>query len=206
MLQRPRRNIARDFSDGVLFAEILNHYFPKLVDMHNYSAANSGRQKLTNWNTLNAKVLKKIGYTIHPQDVEDTINAVPGAVERVLRVLQEKVIQVQEGQLKYRAPVASVVPRVAATPDNHQRLASAGGHHDPPHSSGPAREREVRRAEKYANEVDAELLVEKEQTIAELREMVGIMSEKIKKLEQLVRIKDAKIDAMGSKLQKYGLA
>lgn len=34
-------------------------------------------------------------------------------------------------------------------------------------------------------EVDTELLLEKEQAIAELREMVGIMSEKIKKLEQL---------------------
>ncbi|GFH16235.1 SPEF1-like protein [Haematococcus lacustris] len=36
-LSRPKRNIARDFSDGVLTAEVVHHYFPKLVELHNYS-------------------------------------------------------------------------------------------------------------------------------------------------------------------------
>ena len=40
-LSRPKRNIARDFSDAVLCAEILKHFIPKLVDMHNYSQAHS---------------------------------------------------------------------------------------------------------------------------------------------------------------------
>lgn len=37
-----QRNIARDFSDGVLCAEVVRHYFPNLVELHNYSPANSG--------------------------------------------------------------------------------------------------------------------------------------------------------------------
>ena len=52
-LSRPKRNMARDFSDGVLTAEIVAFYHPKLVDMHNYVAANSKLQKIYNWNTLN---------------------------------------------------------------------------------------------------------------------------------------------------------
>ena len=36
-LSRPKRSIARDFSDGVLVAEIIKHFIPKIVDMHNYS-------------------------------------------------------------------------------------------------------------------------------------------------------------------------
>ena len=85
-LSRPKRNITRDFSDGgeppsqryalgertklinkalmltlppssVLLAEVTRHYFPKLVEMHNYSSANSARQKMYNWATLNQKVL-----------------------------------------------------------------------------------------------------------------------------------------------------
>ena len=55
-LTRAKRNITRDFSDGVLMAEVLHHYFPKVVDIKNYSAANSVRQKLYNWQTLNNKV------------------------------------------------------------------------------------------------------------------------------------------------------
>lgn len=52
-LSRPKKNIARDFSDGVLLAEIVHHFVPKYVEIHNYSAANSTTQKLYNWNTLN---------------------------------------------------------------------------------------------------------------------------------------------------------
>ena len=52
-LSRPKKNIARDFSDGVLMAEIVKHFFPKHVQLHNYSAASSLRQKQYNWNTLN---------------------------------------------------------------------------------------------------------------------------------------------------------
>ena len=35
-LSRPKKSIARDFSDGVLAAEIVHHYFPRLVELHNY--------------------------------------------------------------------------------------------------------------------------------------------------------------------------
>ncbi len=35
-LSRAKKNIARDFSDGVLAAECVAYYFPKLVDLHNY--------------------------------------------------------------------------------------------------------------------------------------------------------------------------
>jgi hypothetical protein len=49
---RPKRNLTRDFSDGVACAELIHHYIPKIVDLHNYSAANSVSQKLYNWNTL----------------------------------------------------------------------------------------------------------------------------------------------------------
>ena len=55
-LSRAKRNITRDFSDGVLLSEVLYHYFPKMVELKNYSAANSVRQKLYNWQTLNNKV------------------------------------------------------------------------------------------------------------------------------------------------------
>ena len=40
-LSRPKRNISRDFADGVLAAEIVKHFLPKLIELHNYSAAHS---------------------------------------------------------------------------------------------------------------------------------------------------------------------
>ena len=48
-LSRPKRSIARDFADGVLVAEIVCHYFPKMIELHNYSNANGYAQKIYNW-------------------------------------------------------------------------------------------------------------------------------------------------------------
>ncbi len=55
------------------------------------------------------------------------------------------------------------------------------------------------------NQVDTEILVEKEQTISQLKETIEILELKIKKLEQLVKLKDAKISNLSNKLQSAGI-
>ena len=61
---RAKKNINRDFSDAVMMAELIYHYFPKRVELHNYPPANSHTQKVQNWNILNNKVLKKLGFNL----------------------------------------------------------------------------------------------------------------------------------------------
>ena len=70
-LSREKKNMTRDFSDGVLAAEILKHYYPKLVELHNYPSTFNTKQKLSNWNTLCIKVLKKINFSISQQEIND---------------------------------------------------------------------------------------------------------------------------------------
>lgn len=55
-LTRQKKNIARDFSDGVLTAEVVHHFLPKMVELHNYSPANAVHQKVDNWRTLNSQL------------------------------------------------------------------------------------------------------------------------------------------------------
>lgn len=50
---RTPKNLTRDFSDGVLMAEIMRHQLPTLVQLHNYQPANSSAAKYMNWKTLN---------------------------------------------------------------------------------------------------------------------------------------------------------
>ena len=38
-------------------AEVISHYFPKLVELHNYISSSSANTKLANWNTLNSTFL-----------------------------------------------------------------------------------------------------------------------------------------------------
>jgi hypothetical protein len=109
-LSRPKRNIARDFSDGgkrdphkvciVLVAEIIKHFLPHMVELHNYSAAHSVSQKTYNWNTLNHKLFKKIGFTLVKKDVDDVVNCVPETIERILKVLQINIASYQERKAK----------------------------------------------------------------------------------------------------------
>ena len=95
-LSRPKRNITRDFSDGVLVAEIIKHFVPHLVELHNYPSAHSVSQKTYNWNTLNQKLFKKLGFTLSKRDLEDAVNCVPDTIERILRVIQVNIAAYQE--------------------------------------------------------------------------------------------------------------
>jgi len=49
------------------------------------------------------------------------------------------------------------------------------------------------------------IISEKDQNIGQLRETVEILELKIKKLEQLLQLKDAKINNLTNKLTKVGL-
>lgn len=72
-------------------AEIVRHFQPKLVELHNYSSANSSTQKMYNWNTLNQKVFKKLGFIVTKQEIESVCNCEMGAIERVLKLVKVKI-------------------------------------------------------------------------------------------------------------------
>ncbi|XP_052706164.1 sperm flagellar protein 1-like isoform X3 [Crassostrea angulata] len=89
-LSRPKKNIARDFSDGVLVAEIIHYKFPTLVELHNYSPASATDKKLLNWAVLNRKVLSKLNFSLSDEVIREVIAAKPGVIEKVLLMLRLK--------------------------------------------------------------------------------------------------------------------
>jgi len=47
-----------------LVAEVVKHYHPNVVDLHNYPAAQALSKKTTNWNTLNRlRLIFGVGHT-----------------------------------------------------------------------------------------------------------------------------------------------
>ena len=94
-LSRPKKNIARDFSDGVLLAEIIKSYLPRLVDLHNYPSCSNTKHKESNWNVLNNKVLKRLGIKLTKKEISDIIKcehlAIEHLLQRVYNVLQSKI-------------------------------------------------------------------------------------------------------------------
>ncbi|XP_045188757.2 sperm flagellar protein 1-like isoform X9 [Mercenaria mercenaria] len=92
-LSRPKRNISRDFSDGVLVAECIKHFFPDdgLVDLHSYTTANATNKKKENWYYLNRKVFAKMNFELAEDVINDLCCCKPGMIEKVLLMLQVKI-------------------------------------------------------------------------------------------------------------------
>ena len=172
-------------------AEIVKHFVPGLVDIHNYSAAHSMQQKLYNWNTLNQRVFRKMGFLLSKGDIEKVTSCVPEAIERALRVVQQKISE-------YSA--------------EHQVL-SAGHSKDSPNQTAvrPAKVPvAMAQPRVVARPMDTDLLAEKDSTIKEMKETIEVRSTqilelKIKKLEQLVKLKDSKIQTLTNKLTAAGI-
>ncbi|KAK9817713.1 hypothetical protein WJX72_001100 [[Myrmecia] bisecta] len=212
-LSRPKKNIARDFADGVLAAEIVQHFFPKLVELHNYSSANGLAQKLYNWNTLNQKVFKRLGFVVAKSECESVANCEPGAVERVLKLLKVRITGFLDDKTRRPSSTDSDSP-TAHDGHRHGSFGLTSGSHflHPTTSSQHANAA----AGAFANislksggsgdKATAVMMADKEQTILELRETNEILETKVRKLEQLVRLKDAKIQTMLAKMQAAGLA
>ncbi|ORY48120.1 DUF1042-domain-containing protein [Rhizoclosmatium globosum] len=91
-ISKPKKNITRDFSDGVATAEVIHHFCPKLVELFMYSPANAVSQKMYNWNTLNQKVFRKLGYMAQPELISCIVANKPGYVEFLLYELRQKVL------------------------------------------------------------------------------------------------------------------
>lgn len=192
-LSRPKRNIARDFSDGVLMAEIVKHHQPKLVDMHNYSQAHSVSQKTYNWNTLNVKVLKKLGLQLSKKEIEAVVGMEPDAVEKILIALKYHIDQYSVTKKSQR----SLLQHNSNVPNSENQGVRSNLQFGSKMPSGAN--------DSHQLVVDHEALVERDHTINQMRETIEILELKIKKLEQLVKLKDSKIANLSGKLQSMGI-
>lgn len=88
------------------------------------------------------------------------------------------------------AAPAPPVPSLQVGPATARRVGGVGG---------------AGASEAVRREVDEEILLEKEETIQELRETVELLELKLAKLEQLLRLKDGKIERLGEELARLAL-
>ena len=283
-LSRPKRNIARDFADGVLVAEVIAHFYPRLIELHNYSSANAMTQKMYNWQTLNQRALRKLGFQIPLQDVQDCCNNKAGAIERVLKLCKYKMAEFQSKHgvkgpgpdagtkrptrpppptpsprgSSLRKPTRSPGLRAAPAPVKEGMVPIVFQSAEPAEMTREEKMKAYARAQdkgikgfaaadpatatvtgglpasnadnnarivkhrdgtievdgktyrpqlpptleaKIKMEIPAEVLKHKDAVIAELKETNDILETKSRKLEQLVRLKDAKIQTLLTKLQ-----
>lgn len=77
-------------------AETIHTFFPRLVDLHNYSPTSNTAQKFYNWQTLNQRVFRRLGFTLPKEMLEAAAMAEAWIVERILKLAREKMTILQE--------------------------------------------------------------------------------------------------------------
>ena len=83
---------------SVLMSQVLHHYHPRLVDLHNYTSTLSPPQKQSNWQTLNAKVLRKLRCPVPAEEVDRLVKGERGAIERLLWGIFRRTPEWEEGR------------------------------------------------------------------------------------------------------------
>lgn len=82
----PVKNVRRDFSNGLLIAEIFFWYFQDDIQMHSYENGNSIENKLSNWSQLESFFSKR-NVNISRELIDGTIHCKPGAAEMLLQTI-----------------------------------------------------------------------------------------------------------------------
>ncbi|XP_021238247.1 sperm flagellar protein 1 isoform X6 [Numida meleagris] len=190
-LSRPRRNIARDFSDGVLVAEVVKFFFPAMVQLHSFVPASSTPQKLANWSHLNSEVIRQV------------VQCRPGVVEQVLLLLRQKIEEKQKQELGLRA--VQEISYLETGKAGCSKVRSTGGSsvQETPTAAGGNESCQDCAPAPGGDPAAIRLqLAEREQELLLAQETVQILQMKVRRLEQLLRLKDMRIDDLSRCLQQ----
>ncbi|XP_050398281.1 sperm flagellar protein 1 [Patella vulgata] len=217
-LTRPKRNVARDFSDGVLVAEVVKHSIPKFVELHNYAPANSTQQKIQNWSLLNRKVFSKLNFQLSEDVIRSVSMCKAGVIEKVLLMLRVKISKalwsLQQPKHELMAP-----PIMNDKPEADQNIAGTGNltplrqglsttsHGQPVKGSSTVNNVQYKGSHQRmpfnSNEMIPRILLEeKEQENLAKEETIQILQAKIKRLEHLVHLKDVRIDDLQNRMEQ----
>uniref|UniRef100_A0A8C7ED76 Sperm flagellar 1 n=1 Tax=Nothoprocta perdicaria TaxID=30464 RepID=A0A8C7ED76_NOTPE len=201
-LSRPKRNMARDFSDAVLAAEVVKFHLPALVELHSYVPASSTQQKLANWGHLNRKVLSKLGARVPDDVIRKIVQCRPGLVEQVLVLLRQRIEERQRQQRQRPAAGAGDHPGEATA------LASsrAGPQQRWDADRLPRAPLYPRQSRALPNMLPVMAPISGEHSGEECRGSgncppLQILQAKVRRLEQLLRLKNIRIEDLSARLR-----
>ncbi|XP_041367948.1 sperm flagellar protein 1-like isoform X2 [Gigantopelta aegis] len=222
---RPKRNFGKDFSDGVLCCEIIKHYFPRWIELHNYTPAAATNQKMENWYLLNRRVLKtKLNMDLSDDVIRSLANGKVKVIERVLMMVRLQLDKALEKASttfhRHSHPNASSDVMYLSGPPhvtqsingsvyekrNPRTFHSPRGFQSPRSlpNSHPGKPLYSSR-DYYAPIVDnvpKALVDEKVQECLAKEETIQILHTKLKRLEHLLHLKDMRIEDLESRARQ----
>lgn len=225
-LSRSKRRIERDFSDGVMVAELVKYYFPNWVELHNYAPANNTQQKMINWGLLNRKVFSRFDLNVPEHVMRGICLGKSGLVEMFLYNLRIKIddylygMETNTSDPEYRNLFRkeneklkqTVVPSVALIDENmnNAKLVSPRAAQPKINPLNKSHVVPVKKPVSSVKELTNDLVPrlyyeEKEQECLAKEEQIQILNAKIKRLEHLLHLKDVRIQDLTEKTESAKL-
>lgn len=161
-------------------AEILKKYYPKLVDLHNYSHSIGLTRKIDNWCTLNRKVLGKIDLKLSDDVIYQLANSQDKVIESVLVKLRSKIIKDCNDE-RNSLYVASIASESITEVDS------------------------VLDFDEIQNKtIPRSPFLKLRQDLRDKNEIVNFLNEKISHLESLIELKDQRIQDLSTQIMRLG--
>ncbi|XP_018319144.1 sperm flagellar protein 1-like [Agrilus planipennis] len=183
-ISRHKRNISRDFSDAIPLVEMLKQIYPRLVELHNYTPRNSVALKVINWETLNKKVLSKIGVNLSKKMIDQLANSKPGLIEKVLNDIKQKVEE-RENHKK----------------DGGNSIVVEGLTSDMSGTIMPVKEKNSDKTIDHKL-IPVDYIDKMEANLQEKDEAVVILRNKVQHLETLLHVKDERINDLTRQIEQ----
>ncbi|KAK0149916.1 Sperm flagellar protein 1 [Merluccius polli] len=190
-LSRPKKHITRDFSDGVMAAEVVKHFFPKMV-------------------------FSKLSFDVSEETIKKIALRTAGVIEPVLFSLREKIDlkleHVTENTLELEYYNINNIKNQETLPTDthvleaHIQAQMKAAECRKRNEKFPANGSKPQALQHYVTEMDPALrlvLQEKERAVMTLQETVEILQMKVNRLEHLVHLKDMRIEDLTRHLDTY---
>ncbi|CAM4800249.1 unnamed protein product [Rotaria magnacalcarata] len=212
-LSRPKRRIEKDFSDGVMVAELIRYYFPSWVDLHNYAAANSTQQKLINWGLLNRKIFCRFGLNVPEHIMRGICLGRAGLIEIFLYNLRTKIddylygMETHSSDPEYRVLHQKKKTSEANTLTSRQVQQYSSSTEQSSMSKSRMNDGNASKKLQSMYNLNTDLVSrieydEKEQESIAKDEEIQILQAKIRRLEHLLHLKDVRVDELSMRLDQ----
>ncbi|XP_069139648.1 sperm flagellar protein 1-like isoform X3 [Argopecten irradians] len=206
-----KTSISRDFADGVSFAELIYFYFPKSVEMHNYTITSNTQKKKANWRLLNRKVLKKLfGFELGDDVIDNLVGSKQFTIEKVLLELKSRIDnKLKEERIKPPPPLSSFRAKESDQPEADQHIGTKGRGRkgmkpqskapisDPVAMPGPPPRRQPNRKDRDL----ALMYEEKQQECLAKEETILMLQAKTSRLEHLMHLKDLRLEELQTQIE-----
>ncbi|KAK3094411.1 hypothetical protein FSP39_001445 [Pinctada imbricata] len=212
-LTRPKKNLSRDFADGVPVAEIVKNVFPQAVEMHNFSPCSAADKKTNNWRTLNRKVFKRFNFEVDNDLIEGIVACKPGLIEKFLIYLRIKLNRAEWERQRQPPPVKKKHGRPESDkPEADQYVGTPGRSKGQVkgtkgHTKGPELWQEPTKGRTIRDPMEADVVPrlvfeEKAQENLAKDETIKILQAKCNRLEHLIHLKDMRIDDLQNRVEE----